>query len=289
MHLRLKKLIMGLRRSCIQIQIKMILKLRKSFKKFKPEVLATSCLADGVTVAHSDLNVKDIPDNWDWRQKGVVTPVKDQGQCGSCWAFSTIAVIESQYALHGNPLTQFSEQLLVDCSHGCSEEPPYGKVCNQGCDGGWQWNSYVDIEAWGGVELETDYPYTAEDGNCRLDKKKVEAPIKNYTCLSAQKGGANETDMAAYLVQHGPLAIALNADYLQDYNSGIIDPWFSWECDSTSLDHALLLVGYGVEDGTLFWLVKNSWGSDWGETGYFRMVRGWGCCGINNAVSAVIM
>jgi C1A family cysteine protease len=257
--------------------------------KVPAQALAKSCLANGVTVS-PQYSVEDIPTSWDWRTKGVVTPVKNQGQCGSCWAFSTTGAIESQWAIKGNKLTEFSEQLLVDCSHGCSNEPPYGNVCNQGCNGGWQWNAYIDIEAWGGLETEEEYPYTAVTGECKLNKKLVTAGIKNYTCLSAKEGGANETDMAAYLVQHGPLAIAMDASLLQDYSSGIIDPWFpSWECDPTTLDHALLLVGYGEQDSTPFWIIKNSWGSSWGESGYFRIVRGKGTCGLNNAVSAVEM
>jgi len=252
-----------------------------------PRVLAKSCLATGVTTV-MEKSPLGIPDSFDWRTKGVVTRVKDQGQCGSCWAFSTIANIESQWALKGNKLQEFSEQLIVDCSHGCSNEPPYGDVCNQGCGGGWQWNAYIDIEAWGGVETEDAYPYTAEDGNCQLNKKIIEAPIKNYTCLSAQDGGAKEDDMAAFLVQNGPIAIALDATPLQDYSGGILNPGTDG-CMTTQLDHALVIVGYGVLSGTNFWIVKNSWGQDWGEAGYFRIIRGTGACGINNAVSSVIM
>jgi len=256
--------------------------------------LATSCLATGVTA--KQIENPQIPDSFDWRTKHVVTPVKDQGECGSCWAFSTIGTIESHWALKGHNLTQFSEQLLVDCSNGCSNEPPYGPVCNQGCNGGWQWNAYFDIISWGGVETEVQYPYTAVTGSCQINKKLLQAKVKSYVCMSNQTvGAANEDQMAAYLVQTGPLAIAMDADILQDYDSGIVDPWFpNWDCDPTSLDHALLIVGYGVESSeiwgkTPYWIVKNSWGADWGENGYFRIVRGTGACGLSNAVSSVIM
>jgi len=224
-----------------------------------------------------------------------VTPVKDQGECGSCWAFSTIGNIESQWAIKGHSLTQFSEQMLVDCSHGCSDEPPYGAVCNQGCNGGWQWNAYSDIMVWGGVETETQYPYTGVDGTCKNNSRLFQAPIKNYTCLTTPKtNGADEDQMAAFLVKNGPLAIAMDAGYLQDYSSGVIDPWFGWECDGSQLDHALLLVGFGVQSSeifgdTPFWIIKNSWASSWGESGYFRIIRGKGACGLNNAVSTVVM
>jgi len=251
-----------------------------------PRVLAKSCLATGVTATIPSNS--GVPTSFDWRDKGMVTRVKDQGQCGSCWAFSTIGNMESLWAIKGNKIQEFSEQLVVDCSHGCSNEPPYGNVCNQGCGGGWQWNAYIDIEAWGGVETEDEYPYTAQTQNCNLNKKLVMAPIRNYTCLSAKDGGASEADMAAYLVQNGPLAVALDATPLQDYSSGVLNPGPDG-CMTTQLDHAVLIVGYGVDSSsTPFWIVKNSWGQDWGESGYFRLIRGQGACGINNAVSSVL-
>jgi len=265
-----------------------------SKQKIGGGALAQSCLATGITA--QPLDATKLPDSFDWRTKGMVTPVKDQGQCGSCWAFSTIGTIESHWALKGNTLTQFSEQLLVDCSNGCSNEPPYGPVCNQGCNGGWQWNAYSDVISWGGVETETQYPYTAETGSCHKNPKILQAKVKSYVCLSNQTAGAaNEDQMAAYLMQTGPIAVAMDADILQYYYSGIVDPWFpDWECDPTQLDHALLIVGWGVESSeiwgqTPFWIVKNSWGADWGEDGYFRLIRGTGACGINNAVSSVVM
>jgi len=265
---------------------------RLSQKKTTGAALARSCLANGVTAPH--LPTANLPTSFDWRTKNVVTPVKDQGECGSCWAFSTIANIESQWAIKKHPLTQFSEQLLVDCSHGCSNEPPYGNVCNQGCDGGWQWNAYIDVISWKGVETETQYPYTGVDGTCNYNPSKVMAPITNYTCLTnPNTTGANEDQMASFLVQNGPLSIAMDASLLQDYDSGIIDFWV-WDCSDTELDHALLIVGFGQETSeiwgtTPFWIIKNSWASSWGEQGYFRIIRGKGACGLNNAVSCVVM
>jgi len=261
--------------------------------KVSGSALALSCLANGVTAEPVEM---DLPTSFDWRTKKVVTAVKDQGECGSCWAFSTIGNIESQWAIKGHPLTQFSEQLLVDCSHGCSNEPPYGPVCNSGCDGGWQWNAYSDILSWRGVEKESQYAYTGVDGTCEFNAKYVQAPITNYTCLTnPNTTGVDETKMASFLVQNGPLAIAMDASLLQDYSSGIIDFWV-WvgDCSDTELDHALLVVGFGQEVSeiwgtTLFWIIKNSWSSTWGESGYFRIVRGKGACGLNTAVSTVVM
>jgi len=250
--------------------------------------LATACLANGVTVPNPNPPV--APDSFDWRAKGMVTPVKDQAQCGSCWAFSTIGNIESMYAIKGNALTNFSEQLIVDCSKACCMVESQS-TCNSGCDGGWMWTAMFDVMSWNGVMLETDYPYTGMDGQCKRDPKKTIAKVKNYTCITQPNGaGADEGVMASYLAANGPLSVALDADPLMDYSSGIINPWFpDYECDPTQLDHAVLAVGYGSEDGTPFWIVKNSWGSAWGENGYFRMYRGEGLCGINNAVVSVIM
>jgi len=257
--------------------------------KYPSQALARSCLANGVTAVR--MNVDAIPASYDWRTQNKVTRVKDQGQCGSCWAFSTIGNIESQWAIKGHALTEFSEQLIVDCSHACVNEPPYGNVCNQGCDGGWQWSAFTDVMSWGGVETETQYPYTAETGTCNINNKLLTAAIKNYTCLTdPNHNGVNEDQMAAYLVAKGPLSIAMDATPLMDYTSGILNPGPD-DCSTTQLDHALLIVGYGVDttQSMPFWIVKNSWATSWGEQGYFRIYRGSGACGINNAVSIAVM
>jgi cathepsin F len=252
--------------------------------------LAVSCLANGVS-AERDPSMRALPTSWDWRTQKKVTPVKDQGECGSCWAFSTIGSLESAYAIKNKvPATQqFSEQMIVDCSHGCCEE--LGQtVCNQGCDGGWMWNAMTDIISWGGVMTETSYPYTGEDGTCSM-KAPYMAKLKNYTCLSVPNGADETTLMPQYLVSAGPLSIALNADLMMDYVNGIINPGSDDDCDPTSLDHAVLIVGYGVDSATktAFWIVKNSWNQSWGENGYFRIVKGSGACGLNNAVVSPIL
>jgi len=270
-------------------------------KSVPSDDLAFSCLAKGVTanLDYTKEQLKDLPDEWDWRtqggknKNGIVTQIKDQGDCGSCWAFSTIAAIESSWALKGNDLTEFSEQLIVDCSKGCSMEPPYGKVCNQGCNGGWQWNAFYDVVNWGGVETEEEYPYKGYDTPCKKSGN-LTAPLKNYTCLSGPDP-VDEENLRAYVYQNGPVSIALDADLLQYYYGGIIDPFFpAYECDPTELDHALLLVGWGQERNMFFvmtpyWIVKNSWGTDWGDSGYFLIARGGNICGLANAVSAPLM
>lgn len=257
--------------------------------KYPAAALARSCLAKGVTAERQDTS--SLPTSFDWRDQKKVTRVKDQGQCGSCWAFSTIGNIESQWAIKGHPLTEFSEQLIVDCSHACVNEPPYGNVCNQGCDGGWQWSAFTDVVSWGGVETETQYPYTGEDGNCQLNNKLLTAKITNYTCLTdPNHSGVDENQMAAVLVAKGPLSIAMDATPLMDYDSGVLNPT-SDDCTTDQLDHALLIVGFAHDSssGLDYWSVKNSWSNTWGEQGYFRIVRGQGACGINNAVSIAVM
>jgi len=252
--------------------------------------MAVSCLANGVTAESSGYKAGAVPASWDWRSQNKVTPVKNQEQCGSCWAFSTVGSIESGYAIKNNVAAtqQFSEQMVVDCSHDCIIEEGQS-VCNQGCNGGWMWSAMTDIMAWGGLETETAYPYTGEDGNCEMNPPYM-APLKNYTCLSVPNGADETTLMPTYLTKVGPLSIALNADLLMDYSSGIVNPQ-QGDCDGTSLDHAVLIVGYNVDQTsqTPFWIVKNSWDTTWGEQGYFRIVKGSGACGLNNAVVSPIM
>jgi len=259
-------------------------------RKYPAEALAISCLAKGVTAPKVDRHA--APTSFDWRTHSppIVEPVKDQGQCGSCWAFSTISVIESAWAIAGNPLTSFSEQEIVDCSVGCSMEPPYGKVCNQGCNGGWPWNAYEDIFGWNGVELETSYVYTAQTGTCkRSSHGPPTAAISNYTCLSTPQGAiADEDDMAAFVAQYGPVSIAMDAGLLETYTGGIIKPT-AGQCSQVQLDHAIVIVGYDFTGATPYWIVRNSWAESWGEQGYFRIQKGINACGLASAVSHPII
>jgi len=243
---------------------------------------ARSCLANGVTLDRSKLP-EDTPTSWDWRTKGVVKPIQNQGQCGSCWAFSTIASIETALALNNSQLSKLSEQEIVDCSTGCVLEDGQ-QVCNQGCNGGWPWSALTDIISWNGEELETVYPYTGVDGTCARTAANTLLPISNYTCLSGP-GLASEDDMAAFVYQNGVISIAMDAGILQSYKKGIIKPGrFFDSCSKTQLDHAINIVGFGVESNENYWIVRNSWGADWGEDGYFRIIRGEGACGLNAGV-----
>lgn len=257
------------------------------------QTLAISCLANGVTAeaAGYKQGVKALPSSFDWRKQNKVTPVEDQQQCGSCWAFSTAGCLESAYAIKNNvAATQtFSKQQIVDCSHACCMEEGQ-QVCNSGCSGGWMWNAMTDIMSWGGLETQDAYPYTGEDGTCQMSGPYY-AALKNYTCLSSPNGADETTLMPTFLVNAGPLSIAFNADLIMDYSSGIVNPSSAADCDPTTLDHAVLIVGYDTDQssGTPYWIVKNSWSSSWGENGYFRIARGSGACGLNNAVVSPIL
>lgn len=210
-------------------------------------------------------------DSVDWREQGAVTPVKNQGSCGSCWAFSAVGNMESRWFLAGHDLVQLSEQNLVDCDHECSEYEGE-QACDEGCNGGLMWNGFEWVRKNGGIMSEDDYPYAGYDGQCSFDQSKTVASFSNWTMLSQDEG-----DIANYVAANGPVSVALNANNLQFYIGGVSDPLL---CSPKHINHGVLIVGYGSEHKD-FWIVKNSWGSSWGEKGYFRMRRGKGTCGIN--------
>ena len=213
------------------------------------------------------------PDEFDWRDKGIVAEVKDQGSCGSCWAFATMANLESLYAQKKGVVKTFSEQFLVDCD-----------TEDSGCNGGLMELSFEWIKNNGGFMYEADYPYANKKGTCQQDSSKfVDMKVTGYVKLGPESedtfSPCDEGEMKEFLYQTGPLAIALNATPLQFYTSGIAD-YASWLCGTSGINHAVTLVGYGTGSKD-YWIVRNSWGKNWGESGYFRIVRGTGCCGIN--------
>ena len=216
------------------------------------------------------------PDAFDWRDKGVVSAVKDQGSCGSCWAFSTIANLEGLYALNKGVVKTFSEQLLVDCD-----------TEDSGCNGGLMELAFDWLKDNGGFMLESDYPYANKKQTCKQDSSKfVDMKVTGYVKLGDGTdtfSPVDEGEMKEFWYQTGPLAVALNATPLQLYTGGIVD-YASWLCGTSGINHAVTLVGYGKESKD-YWIVKNSWGKSWGESGYFRIARGKETCGINYYVT----
>ncbi|TXG49440.1 hypothetical protein EZV62_025315 [Acer yangbiense] len=229
--------------------------------------------------------VEELPENFDWREKGAVTEVKMQGKCGSCWAFSTTGAVEGANFIATGKLFNLSEQQLVDCDHSCDLKDR--TACDNGCSGGLMTTAFEYLMESGGLEEETEYPYTGKKGDCKLNPEKIAVRIADFTNIPV-----DEDQIAAHLVHHGPLAIGLNAVYMQTYMGGVSCPLI---CSKRRLNHGVLLVGYGSKGFSIlrlsnkpYWIIKNSWGKNWGENGYFHLCRGHGMCGMNTMVSAVV-
>jgi len=210
--------------------------------------------------------VKGSETHVDWREKGAVTPIKDQKSCGSCWAFSAVGALEGLYFQQKGVLADFSEQQLVDCSR------PQG---NQGCNGGWmEWA--FDYAAKYPMESQADYPYVGRDQTCKFVASKGVYQI-NGPVMVAQ----NDNDQMHAAVVQQPVSVAVDATSFQFYSKGIIK---ESGC-STRLNHGILAVGFTTVGADTYWMVKNSWGTKWGETGYVRMEKkggkGAGTCGIS--------
>merc|ERR1719183_1464981 len=212
------------------------------------------------------------PASVDWTTKNAVTPIKNQGQCGSCWAFSTTGSTEGAYAIASGKLVSLSEQMLVDCD----------KKSDQGCNGGLMDNAFAYIKGNGGICKEGDYPYTAADGTCETTCVPA-VTITGHTDVPKM-----DEDALAAAVAIGPVSVAIEADKsaFQFYKSGVFD---NAGC-GTQLDHGVLAVGYGTLGNQTYWKVKNSWGASWGLNGYILLAKGTtakpkNMCGISQSAS----
>ncbi|PIA57078.1 hypothetical protein AQUCO_00600066v1 [Aquilegia coerulea] len=225
------------------------------------------------------LPTNGLPTEFDWRDHGAVTP----GSCGSCWSFSTTGALEGAHFLSTGDLVSLSEQQLVDCDHEC--DPEEASECDAGCNGGLMNSALEYTLKAGGLQLEKDYPYTGKDGKCKFDKTKIAASVANFSVVSL-----DEDQIAANLVKNGPLAVGINAAYMQTYIKGVSCPYL---CSKRRIDHAILLVGYGSGYAPIrlkdkeYWVLKNSWGESWGEEGYYKICRGYNTCGVDSMVSTV--
>lgn len=248
----------------------------KSFiKGYEHEPLKHSVCNDFSKFNLTQFGGNNIPSDIDWREKGAVTPVKDQGKCGSCWSFSATGAMEGAWAIKTGQLSSFSEQQLIDCS------VEYG---NSGCQGGLMDNGF-EYAIDNGMCLENDKPYLGRSDSCNHCNT-----LAHFSqCFDVTP--MNELHLKQ-AVSRGPVSVAIEADTLvfQLYSGGIID---NIKC-GTNLDHGVLVVGYGEENGKKYWIVKNSWGPKWGDSGYVRIARTDntntpGMCGIAMSASFVVV
>jgi len=198
--------------------------------------------------------------NIDWRTKGAVTPIKDQGQCGSCWSFSATGSTEGASFLKTGKLVSLSEQNLMDCS---------GSYGNQGCNGGLMNSAFQYIIANKGIDTEASYPYQTKQGTCRFTTANIGATLSSFKNVAARSESSLQTAVNA-----APVSVAIDASHnsFQLYKSGV---YYESACSASNLDHGVLAIGYGTDDasGKDYWIVKNSWGTSWGMAGYINMAR----------------
>ncbi|XP_050292840.1 procathepsin L-like [Anthonomus grandis grandis] len=228
--------------------------------RFKTLPLEESFIKANSVQDSNQFNISELPKSIDWREKGVVTAVKDQGSCGGCWAFSATGTLEGQLAINTGNLTSLSEQELIDCN----------TATQKGCNGGVvQYALSYVIE--NGITSEENYPYVGEQKSCKSKRNAVRAD--SYVNIRSY----NETDLKLAVGFVGPVSVAVNAYLLKDYESGIINS----PC-LDDVDHGVLVVGYGTDNKTNleYWIIKNSWGSEWGESGYYKLALGKQLCGI---------
>jgi cathepsin F len=209
-----------------------------------------------------------LPSSFDWATKGDVTPVKNQGNCGSCWDFSATETIESVCAIAGYNLNTLSEQQILDCD-----------TTDSGCDGGWPYNAFQYVISAGGMDSESSYPYTGQDGTCQFNPANVECKVTSWQYVTQDK---DENAMQNFVYSNSPMSVCVDAETWQFYTGGVITT--SSDC-GTSIDHCVQITGYEQQSGMAVWNVRNSWGTDWGQSGYLWVQMGADVCAIAEVVS----
>lgn len=214
-----------------------------------------------------------LPLRFDWRDKHVVTPVRNQQACGGCWAFSVVGAVESAWAIRGQPLEDLSAQQIIDCSYN-----------DCGCKGGSPLSALIWLnKTREKLVRDSEYPFTAQNGLCRyFSSSQPGLSIQNYVAYDFSD---QEDVMARTLWHHGPLVVIVDAASWQDYLGGVIQH----HCSSGKANHAVLVTGFDQTGRIPYWIVRNSWGSSWGAAGYAYVKMGGNVCGIADSVSAVVV
>jgi len=226
-------------------------------KGFQPDPSKTAPLLEKI----------ELPASWDWRDHGAVTSVYDQGQCGSCWAFSASETIESYWFLKTKKLVNLSQQQIVDCD-----------TTAYGCNGGWTYWAFAYVISAGGQDSLASYPYVAYNQQCQFKPASIAAKISAYNYVTQSQ---DENQMQQWTYQNGPLSVCVDASSWQFYSGGVIT-----SC-TNSVDHCVMVTGFSTQGGVNAWNVRNSWGTDWGIGGYLYVERGHNMCAIATTVTAV--
>jgi C1A family cysteine protease len=209
----------------------------------------------------------------DWRVEGYVNPIKDQKSCGSCWAFSAVGCMEAAHFKATGELVSLSEQELVSCD-----------TSDNGCNGGMPGEAF----AWSiqnGMDLESEYPYEGSDSSCKTGQRSVH--FSSFSYIDSHKSGRGEPVLLAALQNEGPISITINANRAwHQYSGGIMD--VDTCPDTGMISHAVLVVGYGLEGNKAYYVVRNSWGTRWGQDGYIYLAYNKGACSIQSCLSAYI-
>jgi len=242
--------------------------------EFKNTILMTK-LPEAIPVTegpyHNEKLNLTIPSSFNWENTpGVVTPIYNQGQCGSCWAFSATENIESQWAIGGHALTSLSMQQIVSCD-----------TTDYGCGGGWPYHAYAYVAGAGGQDSYASYPYTAENTPCDFSKSSIVAELNPSNSWTYVTQSQDESEMATYLVAHGPLSVCVDASEWSSYSSGV---FLASDC-TTSIDHCVEAVGYNTAANPPYWIIRNSWGTDWGMSGFMYLQYGQDACAVAQVVT----